>query len=300
METDALTDGKFLSLKEKVRNISSGINQAQIINLCPAIAVFRTVGIDGQLIAHETFVSRRGRTRAVPGKKFLLCNLVRHKAVHIHAAKKVRKQASAPACVCIFPGRGRLRNSSRPLCFQLCLQILQFSSQNLLIHIHYPASRPLSNKLALVKQNHPIAVLDNTPHIMSYHQYGSTLFADFLHTAVAFGLEKHIAHRQSLIHDQYLRIHIDGKRKCQTDEHTAGIGLYRLMHKVPDLRKLQDILKLGIHLFSGVAHHGTIHIYIFNSGIVHIKTGSKFQKSGNLSVYIHLSRGGSQYAGNDL
>ena len=66
------------------------------------------------------------------------------------------------------------------------------------------------HEFALIKKDHLVTVLDDTAHIMGYHQDCGSLFAYLLHPAVAFGLEKNIAHGQCLIHNQDFRVHVDG------------------------------------------------------------------------------------------
>jgi len=135
---------------------------------------------------------------------------------------------------------------------------------------------------------------------MRHHQDRGAAPSDFLHPPVAFGLKKHISHREGLVHNQNLRLHVNGQSEGQADEHTAGIGFYRLVHKVADFRKIQNFLQFGIHLLPGVAHHGAVHVNILNAGIIHIKTRPQLQKGGNLPVYLHRSRCGGQNSGNNL
>ena len=52
-------------------------------------------------------------------------------------------------------------------------------------------------------------------------------------------------------------------------------GGYRLVHEIPDFRKFQDVLKLGVHLLFRIAHHGAVHIYIFNPCIIHVESGTQ-------------------------
>ena len=129
-----------------------------------------------------------------------------------------------------------------------------------------------------MQQYNFIAVLDDTSHIVGNHQNGGALFADLFHSPVTFGLEEYVTYRKRLIYDQDLRIYVDGQRKSQTHKHTAGISLYRLVYEISDLCKIQDILQLCIHLFFRISHHGTVHVYIFNSCIIHVETGTQFQK----------------------
>ena len=158
----------------------------------------------------------------------------------------------------------------------------------------------LGNEFALIQQDHLIAVFDDASHIVGHHQDGGAVLPDLLHTPVALGLEKHVAHRQGLVHNKDLRLHIDGQGKGQTDEHTAGIRLHRLIHKIADVGKVQDLLELFIHLRLCVPHHGAVHINIFNSRIIHIEAGSQLQKSRDLPVHLDRTGGGGQDAGDDL
>ena len=54
---------------------------------------------------------------------------------------------------------------------------------------------------------------------------------------------------EQLIYHQDLRINIDRNSKSQTHEHTAGISLYRLVDKVSNVRKFQNIIQSGVNLF---------------------------------------------------
>ena len=100
-----------------------------------------------------------------------------------------------------------------------------------------------------MQQYNFIAVLDDTSHIVGNHQNGSALFADLFHSPVTFGLEEYVTYRKRLIYDQDLRIYVDGQRKSQTHKHTAGISLYRLVDKISNVRKFQNIIQSGINLF---------------------------------------------------
>ena len=117
---------------------------------------------------------------------------------------------------------------------------------------------------------------------------------------IAFGLKEHISHGQRLVHNQNLRVNGDIQGKGQTDKHTAGIGLYGLVNEVSNIRKLQNGRELLIHLCLAKAHHGAVHIDIFNTGIVLVKAGAQLQKSADAAPAFHLSRGGTKYPGNNL
>ena len=83
---------------------------------------------------------------------------------------------------------------------------------------------------------------------MGNHHNCCSVLPYFFHPSVALGLEKDIADRQRLIDNQNFRLHVDSKSKGKTHKHTAGIRLYRLIDKVSDIGKIQNILKLILHL----------------------------------------------------
>ena len=186
------------------------------------------------------------------------------------------------------------------LLLQLCPQGIHLPGQDFLVQVHHVPRSALGNELALVQQHHLVAVFDDTAHIVGHHQDRGSALADFLHPAIAFGLKKYVAHGQRLVHDQNLRLHIDGQRKSQPYKHTAGVSLDRLVHEIPDLREVQNIVQLRLHLFFRVTHHGAVHVYIFNSRVIHVETGAQLQQGGNLSVHLHLARARREHAGDNL
>ena len=122
---------------------------------------------------------------------------------------------------------------------------------------------------------------------MADEQDRLAFFLEFLEFSIAFCLEKYVANRKRLIDDQDFRVDIDGNCKCQSDKHPAGIGLYRLVHIVPDIRKIQDILQLFINFFFRKTDHRSIQINIFDAVVFHVKACAQLQQGGNSAVYLH-------------
>ena len=181
--------------------------------------------------------------------------------------------------------------------FRRCLIL---PHQHLLVDIQHLLRRTLAQLLSLFQQDHAVAVFCNARHIVTYEQDRLTLLLKFFEFVIAFRLEEHIADRKCFVHDQDFRLDIDSQRKGQTHEHTGGIGLHRLMYKVPDIGKSQDIVQLGIDLFFGKTDHRAVQIDILQPRIFGIKSGSQFQQGGNAPVYVHLAGSGIQHTGNDL
>ena len=135
---------------------------------------------------------------------------------------------------------------------------------------------------------------------MGNHKNGGSVLPDLLHAAVALRLEEHVSHRKGLIHNEDFRFYVDRQRKSQPYKHTAGIGFHRLVNKVSDIRKFQDIRKLLVHLFFGKAHHGSVHVNILNAGVIHVEARSQLQKRRDNSAHPDLSAGRGQNSGDDL
>ena len=93
--------------------------------------------------------------------------------------------------------------------------------QNLLININRFFRRSLKDLLALFEQDRTVTVFCDASKVVAYKQDRLAFFFEILKFAVTFCLEKNVSDRQCLIHDQDLRIDIDGNGKCQPHKHTA-------------------------------------------------------------------------------
>ena len=72
---------------------------------------------------------------------------------------------------------------------------------------------------------------------MAYKKNGLSHLFKFFKFMVAFCLEENVTYRQSLVHDQDFRVNINSHCKSQPHEHTAGIGLCRLINIISNIRK---------------------------------------------------------------
>ena len=180
------------------------------------------------------------------------------------------------------------------------VSLLILSHQHLFIGVYHLLGGTLPQKFALVQQVHPVAVLADAAEIMADKHNGLAFFLELLKLPVTFCLEKHVSHGQSLVHNQDLRVDIDGHRKSQPYKHTAGIGFHRLVHIVPNIRKLQYLRQLFLNLLLGKTDHGAVEIHILNTIVLHVKSRPQLQQSGYPSVYLHLAGSRAQHSGDDL
>ena len=135
---------------------------------------------------------------------------------------------------------------------------------------------------------------------MCHHQDRRPLPLQLIHPMIALRLEENIPDGEGFIDDQHLRIHGDVERKGEPDEHSAGIGLHRLMDEVPDIREIENCLELLIHLLPAEAHHRPVHIDILDTGIILIEAGPELQERADRALRMNRAEAWAQHAGNDL
>ena len=116
------------------------------------------------------------------------------------------------------------------------------SDQKLFVHINHLLRRAFRQLYTFIKKDYTVTVSGNTAEIVAYKENGSSHIFKFFKFTITFCLEEHVANRKSLINDQNLRVNVDCNSKSQTNEHTAGICLDRLIYKITDVCKVQNIL----------------------------------------------------------
>ena len=100
----------------------------------------------------------------------------------------------------------------------------------------------------MIEQQYPVAVFTDAVQIVTDKQNRLPLLLEFFELPITLCLEENISDRQCLIDNQNLRIDIDRHSKSQPHKHTAGVCLDRLVHKVTDIGKVQNILQSRVDL----------------------------------------------------
>jgi len=106
-----------------------------------------------------------------------------------------------------------------------------------LVGIDHRFGAALTQDISLVQQIDAVTVFADAAQIMTDEHNGLAHFLEFFEFVITFSLEKYIADTQCFVHNQDLRLDVNGHSKSQTDEHTAGIGLHRLIDIIPDICK---------------------------------------------------------------
>ena len=135
---------------------------------------------------------------------------------------------------------------------------------------------------------------------MRNHKNGRSLLLQLVHSVIAFCLKEDVSYGKGFIDNQDFGVDGNIKGKGQTDEHSAGIRLHRLIDEVSDVGKVQDIRKLLVHFLLADTHHGAVHVNVFNTGIVLIKACAKLKECANRPLRFHNAACRGKHAGNNL
>ena len=73
-------------------------------------------------------------------------------------------------------------------------------------------------------------------------------FVDFIQ---AFGHKGGVADGQHLVDQQDVRVHVDGDGKSQSHVHTGGVGLHRVIDKIFQFGKFNDVGEFFLYFFLG-------------------------------------------------
>ena len=111
------------------------------------------------------------------------------------------------------------------------------------------------------------------------------LAAELVHAVHASVLENQITHSQSLIRQQDIGVHVNGNRERQAHEHSAGVGLDRLVHEISDLREASDGVEALFHGGRIETQDGPVHENILPPRELGIEAATQFQERRDFAAH---------------
>ena len=126
-----------------------------------------------------------------------------------------------------------------------CVQFLQVGLHDLL-------GRAIAHQPTLVQPQGPVAQAHNGRGVVADEQQGTALL-EGPQKAHALLCEKGISHRQCLVHNKNIRIHVRHDSKGQTHHHPAGVTFYRLIDEFANVGKGDDVIVSGVDFLVGQA-----------------------------------------------
>src|SRR6266478_4372778 len=186
------------------------------------------------------------------------------------------------SCGCLFGdievGRGQDRFSDRFFLHDLFSSAGHHGGEVL----RYDLVRlSLQMDLPMIHPDRPVGQASDRFHVVRDENDRHTLPLELLNPPDATLLEEDVADRESLIHDQDVRVHMNGDGKCQADKHAAGVRFHRPVHEVTDLRKLFDRGYSFTGLCVGEAENRSVEENVFATGEQGIESGAQLQERGN-------------------
>ena len=93
---------------------------------------------------------------------------------------------------------------------------------------------------AVVEPSNFVAQALKLTQAVADHHDGAPLATQGVQMVEAFALEFLISHREDLIDQEHIRLHVDCHRKTKPDVHSAGVVLDRIVNKLAQAREIDD------------------------------------------------------------
>jgi len=107
---------------------------------------------------------------------------------------------------------------------------------------------------------------------MRYEQHRGAIGYQFFNTLEAALLEQGVAYGERLVDDQDFGFYLHLHGKSQPNQHTAGVGFYRLIQVLADIGERSDCIEFFVYLRSRKTKQRTIEIDILSTGEIGVKS----------------------------
>ena len=116
------------------------------------------------------------------------------------------------------------------------------------------------------------------PDVMAHEDDCFALFLKLLDAPNAPVLKDRVAHRQSLVHQQQVRVDVNGGGERQADKHAARVRLHGLIDEVADLGKRLDGWDAGANLLGRESHDGPLHHDVLAAGELRVEPRAQLEE----------------------
>jgi len=131
---------------------------------------------------------------------------------------------------------------------------------------------------AMVKPDRPLAEVHHVIHVMGDQNQRRAGGQHLGHLVMALALERDVADRQNLIHDQNVRADDGRNREAEPGLHAAGEVLDRYIDEFPELREIHDFLEVRLHELRRIAEHRAVQKDVFTGRQLKVKAGAQFNQ----------------------
>ncbi len=123
---------------------------------------------------------------------------------------------------------------------------------------------------------------------------------DVAHLTQALLLKFSVAHRQHLIHDQYLGVEVGGDGERQAHVHTAGVALDGSVDELLHTGKVHNFIELAVDLILAHAEDGAVEKHVLAPGQLGVEAGADLQQAADAPLDLDHAAGGRGDAREDL
>ena len=109
--------------------------------------------------------------------------------------------------------------------------------------------------VAALDQHRAVTEALDQSHVVRHEEDRLAGVLQALEHLEALLLERGVAHREHLVHEQHLRVHLRGDREAEPHGHARGVVLQLEVHELLELRELDDVVEAAPRLGAREPHH---------------------------------------------
>ena len=151
-----------------------------------------------------------------------------------------------------------------------------------------------------MNHQHALAELRDGVHVVRHEEDRAASGPDLADAVHALRLETLVTHREHLVDDEDLGVHVGGDREAEARVHAGAVVLHRHVDELAELAELDDAVELGGHLPARVAHERPVQEDVVAAGQVGIEPRGELDHRRHAALHPGAALGGDEHAGRDL
>jgi hypothetical protein len=145
--------------------------------------------------------------------------------------------------------------------------------------------------------DHPVAFLrDQVRRMGGQHQDAGT-GNHVLHPLLRLVRELGVAHRQPLVHQQYVGLDAGRDRERQPHQHAGGVGAHRHVDVLAQAAELADLGRESVDLLLAHAHHQAAQHDVLDASGIRLDAKRRVDQAGHGALAHEFARGGLVHPG---
>ena len=152
----------------------------------------------------------------------------------------------------------------------------------------------------MLQHHAAVTNLRNQIQVMAHHGKSLTGRAQLLNLRNTLLLERLIAHRKNLIHQEDIRVRMHRNREGQTQVHTRRVELHLGIDKVVNLSEIHNRIEGSLNLILGHTQNRAVEVHVIAAGQIRVETSAHLNQTRNIAASENLTLIGAHHARNHL